>query len=380
MTDQNHSPRRWSRLSLLTGVALLSAVALTSAQVPTVPSAQSLVCPPITVTPCSLGVPIPCVTDTSPTACPLAALPAPIGGPCGGLVSPPTGRPINDDFACATNVTMVPYYSLEGIRGASLEKKETTGCAWGDVTMWFTWTARASGVGSITTTMTNNGYTGITVYTGPALGKLKNVACREGWPGAVTFPCTAGTTYRIQVTVFSWTQTDTLGVNINGCNTPELPPVPVTLPVNIDCLVASGRPTNDNFECATNVTAVPYSASESAAGASMQPKEKLLCGGWQDGTVWFRWTPQYTGTATVTSSGSWTPQVAIGTGPSVDKLKLVKCQVAWTQTPVTFACKVGTTYFIQVNVSSGQPDPLGVTIDGCTGNASLVDQLINWLT
>ncbi|HUR67634.1 MAG TPA: S8 family serine peptidase [Candidatus Thermoplasmatota archaeon] len=122
------------------------------------------------------------------------------------LTAPATqtcGTPANNNFGCSTAVGK-PSTTSQSTSGATLETSEPRPCATIGGTVWFTYTASASGTVTIDT-FTSNYDTALAVYTGSALTGLTNVGCNDDTAGSgnglqsrVSFSATAGTTYRIQ--------------------------------------------------------------------------------------------------------------------------------------------------------------------------------------
>ena len=117
-----------------------------------------------------------------------------------------TGAPANDAFADATPVTAG---ATGDTTGASRETGEPTivGNAGGH-SVWFTWTAPASGTATVDTHGSAFDTT-LAVYTGSSLTSLAKVVENDDRPAdatsSVQFDATAGTTYRIQLDGYNGT-------------------------------------------------------------------------------------------------------------------------------------------------------------------------------
>ncbi len=128
----------------------------------------------------------------------------------------------------------------------------------------------------------------------------------------------------------------------------------------LGALVAAAAPTPDNFADAKVITgAVAFAEGSNfvATKETGEPNHAGLVGG---ASLWFRWTPSYTGTAKISTAGTnFDHVIAVYTGSSIGALTQVAAQApAIPPTPmpmptmVTFNVTSGTTYRIAVD---GQP-------------------------
>jgi hypothetical protein len=115
--------------------------------------------------------------------------------------------PANDNFADAQIIGGATPAVIGTTKGATRETGEPdhwTLEAWfGDHSVWYSWTAPASGSTTIDT-CTSDIDSILAVYTGSALDSLTRVAennnnCPSGWGSKVTFDASEGTTYKIAV-------------------------------------------------------------------------------------------------------------------------------------------------------------------------------------
>lgn len=118
-----------------------------------------------------------------------------------------------------------------------------------------------------------------------------------------------------------------------------------------------GAPPNDCFAMPTDVTANNFVTTGNTAAATEETIEPTP-GYLVTRTVWYRWTPTTSGTATVRTCGSaFDTALGVYTGMSINNLVLVaqNNNNCGTQSQATFACQAGTTYQVQVSSYSTNP-------------------------
>jgi secreted trypsin-like serine protease len=246
-------------------------------------------------------------------------------------------RPANDDFAAATALTGAVSSAIAATNtratGQAGEPAPVFGAA--DASLWYSWTASASGTARFTTAGSSYDTT-LAVYTGSALTGLTNVATNDDdnntLQSLVSFPVTAGTTYRVQVGGFAGSRgTGRLQFSLN----PE---------------------TNDMFAAATTLSGAAGTIHGSNLRATNEPGEPVL-GFAPQATVWYRWSAPNSGTFQFTTVGSnFDTVLAAATGSSITSLT----QVAFNddsigvQSKIQFAATAGTTYRIRVDGFAGQ--------------------------
>ena len=148
------------------------------------------------------------------------------GGAGGTFGEPPPSRPANDNFASAMSVS-----GPSGTTGplpityATTETGEPQGSVVVELhkTLWFTWVAPSTG--TVTFDLSGSydvGYVGpmdttMTVWTGSSLGTLTEIASNDDGPVDYTSQCvftaSGGTTYRIQVGTYGWSEDGTIILN-----------------------------------------------------------------------------------------------------------------------------------------------------------------------
>jgi len=172
----------------------------------------------------------------------------------------------------------------------------------GGKSVWWTWTAPASGIASISTDGSSFDTT-LGVYTGNSVGGLVSVAQDddggEGLRSRTIFTATAGVTYQIAVDGYSGT---------SG---------------NIQLSVKPGLP-NDSFANRLQITGSSDFVVGSNVGAAPEASEPQHWPGAGGASVWWTWQSPFSGTVTFTTSGSsFDTVLAAYTGNSVSGLSLV---------------------------------------------------------
>ena len=247
------------------------------------------------------------------------------------FVDATVARPANDNFAAAQSISGPSGTAAGDTTNATGEVGEPGPLSLADTTVWYSWTAPASG----TATFNLHGApfdTVLDVYTGSAVGSLAAVASNDQYGGTdqskVTFPATSGTTYRIQVDGFNaaWG-----AFNLQWALNP---------------------PGNDDFAGATPLTGVSGGLAGTTVRATEEPGEPASHGGVAStSSVWYRWTPVRTGPAGLTLTGvsGFTPGMAVYTGSALTTLT----PVTSGSTSASFAATAGLTYWVAVAGAGG---------------------------
>jgi hypothetical protein len=283
------------------------------------------------------------------------------------LRGPPMPPP-NDRFADRIPITGA-LVSVSGTTvGATLEPGEPNTLG-GSV--WWSWTAPASGEAHIFTTGSPH-ITPFAVFIGNSVTTLTEIA-RAPFPSpdSVRFPVAAGTAYEIAAVSYLWTEPFVLNV--------ELTPGPTF---------------NDSFADRITLTGLSGVATGSNINATMEPGETNLAGG-TGRTVWWSWTAPRDGLVTVDlTSSQFTggpppgnvqnggPLVAVYVGSSIGTLQLVASNTAAVtiQLPPFPGQPPGTAIVWSVNGSFDFAAIAGTTyqfaVDGANG--SLGEIVLRW--
>ncbi len=247
--------------------------------------------------------------------------------------------PANDAFAAARNLGLGTQVSATGSTlGASREANEprATDWAYGEGSIWYSWTAPSSG--ALTVDTTGSGFnTVLGVYTGNAVGALARVASNDDAGGQRTSRAIvrvqAGTTYRIQVEGYS--PSDSGSVNLN--------------------LSLGPLPTNDLFALATPLPAngtVAVNGSNAGAGVEVGEPNAFSYDPGQ-ASVWYAWTAPRSGSLTIRTTAEFQSVITAYTGTSLTGLNRVATQAQQAfnggAEQVRIRVEAGVTYRIQID-------------------------------
>ena len=316
-------------------------------------------------------------------------------------------RPRNDNFANRTVLHGTWIALTNSNLGATAEPGEPDYLSmWGD-SLWWTWTAPASG--RVTLSNPNSG-AAFGVFTGNSLASLTVITHGYFPDASLEFTATAGTTYNIGVAGWSGDVAMQLvlsnlrlispadgSVFVTGSNltlvvqaTPTeqttrqveffhdgvslgvVTKAPYTftwtnLPGGASSLTAVAtdttgharssppvsvqvRPPNDDFTNAVMLTGQFIHAVGSTIGATIQPGEPRPTGlAGMGSTVWYAWTAPAGGryTARVTTAIPWENVLEVWTGPGLSDLACVGDPD--TLGTVTFTASAGATYYLSVD-------------------------------
>jgi uncharacterized repeat protein (TIGR03803 family) len=255
----------------------------------------------------------------------------------------PEIRPVNDDFVNATAIIGSSGTISGNNSGATREAGEPDHAGEpGGRSVWFRWTAPASGeysfntAGSVFDTL-------LAVYTGASVNALTLVASNDqagaSFTSAVSFSATSGTTYQVAV---------------DG-DAGQMGPLTLNW-------VVEPPPINDNFANATEITGSSGSISGSNIAATKEPGEPNHAGNPGGKSVWFRWTAPVAGLYSFNTAGSgFNTLVAAYTGASVNALSLVASNDNFgfdVTSEVSFLATGGTTYRVAVDGFGAQAGSL----------------------
>ncbi len=253
-------------------------------------------------------------------------------------------RPFNDDFATRARVSGDNLAIRSSNAGATAEPGELTraGSA-AAVSLWWEWTAPATGTVSIDTS--GSAYdTVLAVYaapdtTTPSLpGGLALLASNDDDTGSqtsrLTFAAQAGVAYEIAVDGKS----GAAGLTLLNLGT---------------------TPANDSFASPAVLSGVSTHLTATNAHCSRESGEPHILGFAGGTSLWYRWTPPLTGRYQVSAvSTDFDPLLAVYTGDSLGALNLVSASdntdTAGVQTGslCTFNASAGTAYLISVDSKS----------------------------
>lgn len=242
------------------------------------------------------------------------------------------GNGSNDQFANRIQIPSAGGTVTGSNTTATIESGEPNhGNAPGGKSVWWTWTAPASGIVSISTDGSSFDTT-LGVYTGTAVGSLTSIAQDdEGGAGScsrVEFNATAGVTYQIAVDGY-------YGATGN-----------ITLRVKPGLL-------NDNFADRLQLVG-PYDYVVGCnIGATYENSEPYHWGTTGFESVWWQWQAPLSGSVTISTFGSsFDTIMAAYTGSSLQSLSLVANNDdfgGYSTSQITFNATAGTVYQIAVD-------------------------------
>ena len=215
--------------------------------------------------------------------------------------------------------------------------------------LWWTWTAPASGY-LILSTAGSAQATTPALYTGDSLPALTRIPKASESPDGVNgvrirFPVESGTLYQIAV------DTRDGGTGL------------------LFLTLAFSGPPNDEFVHANRLSGLPASANGSNVDSTTEPEEPYHGLNIGSKSVWWDWTADSNGPVTATAKGEGFPALmAIYSGTALASLRPVAFY-DWGRDPtyrLTFWAAAGTTYHIAVDGTRGASGP--ITLDLARGN------------
>ena len=213
---------------------------------------------------------------------------------------PPTRHPANDRFDAAMLLDDAQGETTFDLQFATFEPGEPLvrstpiGAAYRPRTLWYTWTARDSGLARFTVAQTAEDDYSRLVFIGVYEGEAPTALRPVGDPkrgGAATFFAHAGTTYRIRLGLADW------GL-VTGGRHRSTPPS-LTLSWG-----PGSRPANDSYAQAAPIDGEAGEVHGNNQAATTEPEELMgftnpfhpaVLGPGKAASVWYRWTAPSTG-------------------------------------------------------------------------------------
>lgn len=282
-------------------------------------------------------------------------------------VAPP---PPNDDFVHAEALVGPDVVTTVDNFAATPEAGEPSSQGYGR-TVWYSWTAPATGAATIDTSgSANDTYVG--VYTGTAFDQLEAVATDELWTWRtgeqrrLSFHTVAGTTYRIQLD----TRVPYEGGESRLALTTRPPPANDDLADAIDLGAAESVDTTARNDGATTEDDEPSNAEHNRYVNCYACKPVS--------TVWYRWTAPYRGSLTIATDAPFLTIPAVYTGADVAHLQPVanQPQSFYGTEQVRVRVEAGTTYLISVDSmweGTGGDIELSLSLTGSPPNDDFAD-------
>ena len=169
-----------------------------------------------------------------------------------GATSAQAAPPVNDPFATPTNLASPTTNTVAGTTLESTLQMNEPDYIGSGGSVWYTWTAPATGTASFNTCDTEIDHV-ITIFTGAALNALTRIdedddSCDDLLGGAslgaaVTFPTTNGTQYKISVSAYDDEVGEQGPFTLKGPQAPPPPEPPATTPIATPIIPAVVTPT-----------------------------------------------------------------------------------------------------------------------------------------
>jgi hypothetical protein len=259
------------------------------------------------------------------------------------VVSPSPSAPANDAFAAATTLSGASGKATGTNVGATKETGEPNHAGnVGGKSIWYTWTATASGTITVDT-IGSDFDTTVGVYTGGSVGALTTLAGDDDSAGSaksrVSLAVTSGVTYRVAIDGYSGASGN---VTVNWTSTAG----------------STGTP-HDAFADARVLAGGSGSSSATTIGATKEAGEPNHAGNAGGKSIWFAWTAPKSATVTFDTIGSpYDTLLAAYTGSAVGALavRAANDDASGLQSRISFAATAGVVYRIAVdgyNAASG---------------------------
>ena len=251
--------------------------------------------------------------------------------------------PANDAFAKRLPLAGPSASATGTSEGATREAGEPVHAGRdGGASVWWTWTAPASGK-AVVTTRGSSFDTLLGVYTGASFDQFTRIAQDDDSGGnttsAVAFNAFAGTAYAIAVDGYRGAAG---AVSLSVSLSPEQP---------------GAAPSNDAFANAASLSGSGLALLSSNSGATREAGESEHAGAPGGASVWWRWKAPSAGAVTIATDGSsFDTLLAVYSGSALDALTAVASDDDSGEGPrslVTFNAVAGTEYRIAVDGKAG---------------------------
>jgi hypothetical protein len=250
------------------------------------------------------------------------------------LAALPTAAPANDDWASATAISGASgTASGTNVAATTQAGKLITPRVADSITatgrtVWWKWTAPASGNYVFDTAASALEDTVLAGYTGSSVGALTQVAGSDDTDSVrtsrVAFDAVSAGVYYIQVGSYNGETEDAIG-----------------LAWRVNPVV------NDGFAHRTTISGASGSTSSTNAGATLDLGEPSASNVLDD-SVWYSWTPAIDGDVTLTLDSGFSGWAAVYTGTAVGALGAILQQTGSSPLTAHFRATAGTAYAIQI--------------------------------
>ncbi|KOX30101.1 hypothetical protein ADK67_10155 [Saccharothrix sp. NRRL B-16348] len=247
--------------------------------------------------------------------------------------------PANDDFDQAIEV-VTPFTATQSVDEATEAADDPGYCAT-TKSVWFTYTAPASGTVVVSTAGSNYDTT-LSAFSGTR-GSLAPIGCDDdsggGTQSRLSVEVTAGVRYHFKVAALSTPSSTSL---ILRATTPT-------------------APANDDLADAAPISALPHVSDVDISAATVEPDEPTSRCARPDRSIWYALTVPGTTSVTV-SELSNSANLAVYAGNAAGGLDEVRC-AAHSSDGLTFRATAGTTYHVRVGTSDDSVNFLRVRVD-----------------
>ena len=253
--------------------------------------------------------------------------------------------PSNDSFSSPATASPLPYLTTVDTTTATMQTGEPHPCSTVAKTVWYRFTAPASGK-YIINTYNSSFDTVLAVYTGSSLTSLSTVACVDDTSSStrarVELTASAGVAYMIQAGGY------------NGAGGTLV----------LDVRQAPPPPPNDAFANAISVSALPFANTQLNYAATTESGEKKTTCSDLDKTVWYKFTPPTSGDYVFETTGSdFDTVLTVYSGTSLSSLAQIGCDddISTTepQSRVQVTLSAGASYRVQAGGFSGARGGVG---------------------
>ncbi|MBK7641438.1 MAG: hypothetical protein IPJ19_00065 [Planctomycetes bacterium] len=252
------------------------------------------------------------------------------------------GAPSNDNCASAIAISGAGPFNFD-TTGATTSAQQSGSCPTAGQDIWYAWTAPSSGTATLS--LCGSSFDSIiAVYAGAGCPAAGTAWCNDdscALQSAVTFPCTAGAVYELQLG----------GYNANSG------------PGSFTLNVVGGGPSNDNCASAIAISgAGPFVFD--TTGATTSAQQSGTCGtAGQD--VWYQWTATGTGVATLSLCGTSFDTIAAvyaGAGCPAGGTNWCNDDFCAAQSQVSFPCAAGSVFTLQIGGFTAASGPGSFTL------------------
>jgi len=257
------------------------------------------------------------------------------------------GAPANDNCSAASPISGGGPFNFD-TTGATTSAQQSGNCGTAGQDIWYNWTATQTGTATLDLCGTAFD-TIVAVYAGAGCPSAGTIWCNDdscGFQSQVTFPCTAGSVYAVQIG----------GYNANSG------------PGAFTLYTVAGGPANDDCSSAISISGSgPFTFDTTGATTSAQQSGSCGTAG-QD--IWYAWTAPSSGVATLVLCGSSYDTLAAvyaGAGCPAGGTAWCNDDSCGPQSQVSFPCSAGSIYTLQIGGYTASSGPGIFTLNVAAG-------------